>query len=95
MMHQAWCDLTEAVDLGRIWSASRIACEHRLAIDRLWAPEDDGLQPDDVRQRRTGLRYERRTAPVACCNISFTFRQFVSGHRYTSPTGSTRVRWMS
>ena len=50
---QAWCDLAEAVDLGRIWSASRIACEHRLAIDRLWAPEDDGLQPDDVRKRRT------------------------------------------
>ena len=49
----AWCDLAEAVDLGRIWSASRIACEHRLAIDRLWAPEDDGLQPDGVRKRRT------------------------------------------
>ena len=51
---QAWCDLAEAVDLGRIWSASRIACEHRLAIDRLWAPEDDGLPPDDVRKRRNG-----------------------------------------
>ena len=41
---QAWCDLAEAVDLGRIASANRIAGEHRLAIDRLWAPEDDGLQ---------------------------------------------------
>jgi len=50
---QAWCDLVEAVDLGRIASANRIAGEHRLAIDRLWAPEDDGLKLDVSRKQRT------------------------------------------
>ena len=42
----AWCDLHEAVEVGHIDSAKALAKRYDLPIQQVWAPEDDGGEPE-------------------------------------------------
>ena len=42
----AFADLHAAVDIGHIDTAKAIAKHYDLPLDEVWAPEDDGLEPE-------------------------------------------------
>ena len=46
----AFADLHAAVDIGHIDAAKAIAEHYNLPLDEVWAPEDDGLEPEPACQ---------------------------------------------
>ena len=42
----AFADLHAAVDIGHIDAAKAIGKRYNLPIGEVWAPEDDGLEPE-------------------------------------------------
>ena len=46
----AFADLHAAVDIGHIDTATAIAKHYNLPLDEVWAPEDDGLEPEPACQ---------------------------------------------
>ena len=42
----AWYDLYDAVEVGHIDTAKMLAKEYDLPLEHVWAPEDDGAEPE-------------------------------------------------